>query len=175
MNSHLGFRLAQAWAFRRNRMPPYLPEPVRNDLQGDGVNAFVRLTPADQRHLIAVHAMLRASHASEDVRLAGLLHDIGKVHDGRHIGFRDRCLKVLMHMLLPRLLDRIASVSDPPLGLGGLWVACNHARLGATAAAKLGYSDRVCWLIEHHEDTHVHDRELAALKAADGSRMAIPN
>ncbi|HWV34711.1 MAG TPA: hypothetical protein VNZ55_03705, partial [Thermomicrobiales bacterium] len=52
---------------------------------------------------------------------------------------------------------------------------CNHARLGATIAQKLGYNERVCWLIAHHEDRETCDPDLLLLQRADNSPSAAPS
>ncbi|MGI8405529.1 MAG: HD domain-containing protein [Thermomicrobiales bacterium] len=153
---------------------PTLSRCVQDSLLPGTTEIFQQLSEGDQRHLLAVHALLIDERAREDVLRAGLLHDIGKVYNGQRIGVASRCLKVLMSTVTPGVLASVTQRPMPPWWGAGLWIAGNHARVGAQMLEELGYSARVCWLVAHHEDTGVNDIGLAQLGAADNSQMTVP-
>lgn len=138
-------------------------------LSAEQAAAFRRLSRHDQGHLLRVYQALRAeSGTSDDLLVAALLHDLGKVSTdppGR-VRFVDRIAKVVLRRAAPPLLERLAGW-PAPRWRRGLALAVHHAALGARQAAALGCSVRVCWLIAHHEDGTGDDPELARLTAVD--------
>ena len=169
------YRLAQALAFARPQPMPPIPADIATRLRPGTIERFRALTPADQRHMIAVSQRLRASGAPDDLWLAGLLHDVGKADGGHHVRLLDRGLWVLLGPLT-QATSRIREYPTMPRRWCGLWLAAHHARVGADLLRDLGYDERICWLVAHHEDADsaALDDGLSRLMEADGARHTIP-
>ena len=121
---------------------------------------FCSLPVHDQRHLVAVHAEAVARGLDSETCVAALLHDIGKVSlSGRGIRVYERILHVMP--LAPRP-DRQAVAS-------GIELANYHAQIGADRLRALGVGERICWLVEHHDDPASHDPQLHALQEIDNA------
>ncbi|MGI8484632.1 MAG: HD domain-containing protein [Thermomicrobiales bacterium] len=172
--SRLAYRIGQVRGYLVDNNPPVVPQSVLALLLPGTIKVFRQLPAGEQRHLLAVHGLLLEQAASEDLLRAGLLHDLGKVYNGQRIDLASRCLKVVMNTVAPELLTWISQHPAPPWWGTGLWIAGNHARIGAKFLKEPGYSTHVCWLVAHHEKANAQDIDLAQLTAADNSRMAIP-
>jgi len=172
----LAYRLAQIIAYLRPaRTTAVMPPAFAAMLPPDAICAFDALAASDRAHLIAVATELRARGSSDELVIAGLLHDIGKLPSKfQSLALTQRVAKVALTAIAPSLLVRIATRPTPPRGMSGLWAYANHARIGAGIARDAGCDERVCWLIAHHEDTEVTDPELRLLIAIDDSRSVIP-
>ncbi|HEU0164441.1 MAG TPA: HD domain-containing protein, partial [Thermomicrobiales bacterium] len=168
------YRIAQALAFAGRSGAPDIPARIRELADDATIAQLRRLSAQDQRHLIAVCDALQRQGASDELALAGLLHDIGKEHEGRRPSVVDRSAKVVLSRIWPSGLARFLARSQALRFGGGLWIAGNHARLGATIAEELGVSDRVVWLIAHHEDRDPTDANLRRLQQADDDGRSIP-
>src|SRR5215210_1129475 len=109
--------------------------------------AFRALPHYDQVHLRTVYVtLIEDGERDDDLLLAALLHDIGKVGFGTHVRLVDRVATVLLRRLAPSLLARLARL--PASGWRrGLALSVHHPELGAALAASLGCSRRTCWLI----------------------------
>ncbi len=150
----------------RARAP--VPVPLTALLTPDARARFNKLRPADQLHLVRVADNLAQQGAGPDLVAAGLLHDIGKAHPGIRIRLADRAGKVLLARLAPHFLGILSRRADPPLAGAGLWALARHAQAGADLALEEGYSERVQWLIAHHERRDIiDDPELRLLIAVD--------
>lgn len=130
-------------------------------------DAFMELSAHDRGHLVRVaRELTRQAPGNHDLIVAGLLHDLGKANGSAHVRLIDRTAKVLLERLSPRLLGMLT-----PPGTGGLrtglTLAAHHAEFGAERARQLGCSERVVWLIKHHEDSRVNDPELRLLIEID--------
>jgi HD domain len=126
------------------------------------LNAF------DQTHLVRVWQWLvDLAVEDQDLLTAGLLHDVGKVDGNARVRLVDRGLKVVLRAAWPGLLDRLSRPGGPRWA-AGLYLAVHHPELGAQRARALGCSERVCWLIEHHEtQPDFGDPGLRLLRQAD--------
>ncbi|MGC4108680.1 MAG: HD domain-containing protein [Thermomicrobiales bacterium] len=169
------YRLGQAIAFATPQRPPAIPPEISLRLRPGTLERLRTLTPADQNHLLAVGQALRAQGVSQDVWISGLLHDIGKSHQGKHVRLLDRGLWV-MGSRVPALARAVRRCATMPRFGSGVWIAAHHAELGHDALRELGYNERICTLVAFHEDEVLArlDPELAALRAADDARHAIP-
>jgi HD domain len=134
----------------------------------DQATAFRQLPPHDQAHLCRVCKNVSASgEPSDDLIVAALLHDIGKVSPHGRVRLPDRIAKVVLSKFAPGFLARLAQL-PAPRWREGLSLAVHHAELGSQRAREIGCSDRVCWLIARHEDqSPISDAELCRLVAAD--------
>jgi predicted HD phosphohydrolase len=143
-------------------------ELIDTYLTPDQASAFRHLSRHDQAHLCRVCEKVIASGVpSEDLVVAALLHDIGKVSPRGKVRLPDRVAKVVLSKIAPGFLTRLAR-QPVPTWREGLSLAAHHAELGSQRASAIGCSDRVCWLIAHHEDQPpISDIELCQLVAAD--------
>lgn len=156
------------YASADRRQPPVLPDDVLARLTEPMAIQFRILSPADQRHLLWVFRYLKMHGAEEETATAGLLHDVGKGCRKCDIGLVDRCAHVLLNRVMARPYQMFARMEAPPHRLLGLHRLANHAKRGALAARQAGYSERVSWLIEHHENGSGNtDGELQMLRRAD--------
>ncbi len=163
------FRFFQARAFLFASNAPDLPADVCRLFRPGCEDQFRRLSAGEQRHLLAVHAVLSDVRASEEVKVAGLLHDIGKAYGDHRVRFPDRCMNVMLGRLAPRNDVDMSLAQSPPRFAVGLWLARNHEPLGAGIAYDLGYSPRIRWLILHHDDVSTTDPGLVLIVAADNT------
>jgi hypothetical protein len=122
---------------------------------------FRTLSAHDQRHLIMVYEHCLAAGLARETCLAGLLHDIGKASlAGRSIPVLARISQVIW---------------ATPTGQGAdSWItprslAAHHARSGAVRLRALAVDERVCWLVEDHDDGTPGDIELDQLRVIDNS------
>lgn len=170
------YRLRQALAFAKPQRPPMIPADIALHLLPGTVGRFRALAPADQRHLLAVAQHLRADGASNDLWIAGLLHDIGKAYEDQRVGVPDRAVWVIASRSTPiaRLVRQQTIM--PRLG-GGVWIAAHHAELGGAIVRELGYNERICALVGFHDDAAraQFDPELARLRAADDAPFSVPS
>lgn len=150
-----------------------VPADLLRRLTPESRKVFAQLTPVDQAHLIRVAS--ETSHIArddDDLIAAALIHDIGKYHERITVRLHDRVAKVLLERWSPRVLARLTAQDTPTRAMGGLWVLGRHAKAGAALARSWGYSERVCWLIEHHETQHTTDMGLQRLIAIDNGASA---
>lgn len=97
------YRLRQAFAFFDSRVPLRSRDQAIRRLNDDEKMLFRRLSPADQRHALAVYqAANDAQPDDEALHIAALLHDVGK---GRP-GLADRTGLTLTKAIAPWLLLR---------------------------------------------------------------------
>lgn len=130
---------------------------------------LARLGPYDRRHALAVYDLLVASGCDdEDVLLAGLFHDIGKADERARVHLVDRVGLVLGCAIAPGAVKRRTTSRSKTRAWHGLYLASEHARLGADAARQAGLSPRTCALIAAHDGTAaLDDPGLALLYWAD--------
>ncbi len=148
------------------------PTPVERTLTPRQRALFFRMSPADQRHSLAVYrALEREGPQPHDLLVAALLHDVGKAAAPMPLWVR--VAVVLLDRLAPRLLDRLAA------GEAQGWrrpfaVYRRHAEIGARWAAEAGCSPRAVALIRRHHQPVDRprgemDRLLQRLQRADGN------
>lgn len=168
-------RQAASHAFAGNAPPPALPEDAARLLNEPMTHQFRILSPADQRHLLSVFRYLCERGADEETATAGLIHDVGKGCMKCRITLFDRTAHVLLNRFAPRLYRRFASREIASGRLRGLHRLANHPERGALAAQQAGYSDRVAWLVRHHESGgDPNDPSLRLLREADHVAGARP-
>ncbi|HEY76081.1 MAG TPA: HD domain-containing protein [Thermoflexia bacterium] len=148
------------------------PAPAMRVLTPRQRALFFRMSPADQRHSLAVcRALEEAGPQPRDLLVAALLHDVGKAAAPMPLWVR--VAVVLLDRFAPRLLDRLSE------GGGRGWrrpfvVYRRHAEIGAEWAAEAGCSPLTVALIRRHHhlvgrvDGEM-DRLLRRLQQADGN------
>jgi hypothetical protein len=146
---------------------------AQRELSGPQVSLFSRMSPADQRHALAVYRTLRMQGSQpSDLMVAALLHDVGKAAVPFPLWLR--VVRVLVGRFAPGLLERLDTAGR---GRGWRRVLASyrrHAEVGAEWAAQAGCSPLTVALILRHEDPLApgerrceEDRLLARLQAAD--------
>jgi putative nucleotidyltransferase with HDIG domain len=130
---------------------------------------FQDLHAHDQRHLLAVHQKAVAAGLPEHLCQAGLLHDIGKVTLTRtRINLAARITHVLLGRLFPALGRAIAADRSPWTGVG-MHLAAGHARIGAERLRALGVDERICQVVEVHDDPEQPDPDIRRLQEIDSA------
>ena len=159
-------------------------EEAAEILRPDAFELFLRMPRDAQRHSLNVlESVCRAGHQDDDLAVAALLHDVGKLEAAATlpINLWTRGPLTLLEVLAPALLRKIA-VSNPAQGWRySLHVHLEHPQIGAAMARRAGCSEVSCWLIARHQDesparqakqaAQMGYREtlLQALQAADRS------
>jgi putative nucleotidyltransferase with HDIG domain len=109
---------------------------------------------------MAVHAEALAQGLEPETCQAALLHDIGKASlAGEHVTTVERILNVLPMRMHPERSNRVTGIN----------LARHHAVIGAERLRALGVDERVCWLVEHHDDDSAADAQLRLLQAIDNA------
>lgn len=130
---------------------------------------FRDLHAHDQRHLLAVYRKAVTAGLPTLVCQAGLLHDIGKVTLTRtRISLVARIAHVLLGRLFPVLGKSIAANSSPWTGVG-MRLAADHARIGADRLRALGVDERICHIVEVHDDSSQSDPDIRRLQGIDSA------
>ncbi|MEM7131206.1 MAG: hypothetical protein AAF702_33125 [Chloroflexota bacterium] len=155
---------------------------VQGILSSDQYALFQQMPIDAQRHSLNVlMALQRAGYSDPDLASAALLHDVGKVaanNAGVPITLWIRGPLVILEILSPLLLQRLASHDIQQGWRYALYVQQNHPEIGERWAAEAGSSEVSCWLIAHHQDKqrtlaeepvghHKRRQLLAALQWAD--------
>lgn len=157
----------------RNRAPG-IPDQLASRLIPGTAEIFRGLSTSDQIHSIAVAMDLVERDASDELIIAGLLHDIGKRRGQHRITVVHRVAHVLLCRVFPGAVERLKALADPPRGMGGLWALAVHDITGARLVAELVYPERVQWLVRHHQTPHVGDPELDLLQSIDDRAPELP-
>lgn len=123
--------------------------------------AFRAQGAADQRHsALVLRTVLAAGGRDQDLAVAALLHDLGKVAaDGAgRVRLPHRVAKVLLARAWPAAWARLgARLRRGPLL--GCYLLQHHPALGAAWAARLGCAPRACALIAAHQDGRMRNAE----------------
>lgn len=163
-------RFQQGLLALRPRPEPDEDEITRRWLSGEQRTAFLALPVHDRAHLVRVARTLATpGTATDDLVIAGLLHDIGKVDGKHHVRLIDRALKVCLEHLSPRLLDRLANQTKTVPLCTGLVLAVHHPEIAGERARHLGCTERACWLIKNHDNLALADPDLQRLIEVDRS------
>lgn len=176
------YRLRQFWRGLHPTVTPPELTAVAALLSPPAFLLFQRMSIDAQRHGLNVwQTIQRAESGAEalslDLAAAALLHDVGKVAaevTGLRINVWWRSLLVLLELVAPQLLNKLAS-TDPQTGWRYLfYVHLAHPAIGAQWAAENGCSTLTCWLIAQHQTKAAATGQteqaklLARLQWADG-------
>jgi putative nucleotidyltransferase with HDIG domain len=144
-------------ALTRRSAPAISADVFPNDLV---YCLFMSLAAHDRRHLIAVYHQALKQNLDNATCQAALLHDIGKTSlAGRRVYTHERILHVLPIGLHPEQDDRVS----------GVGLARHHAAIGAERLRALGVEERVCWLVQNHDQRNIDDPQLAAFQVIDNA------
>ena len=149
------------------------PEDVRTILRllsPPELDLFLSMRPRDRRHAVeTMHHVDRiarehGSKASVELRVAGLLHDVGK--GPLHV--HDRVLYVILRAASPSLFEQCARAEGAQWRVA-LWHLRHHASVGAAQLQAVGSARRVIELTTGHhlDDPPRDDPELTWLLKAD--------
>ncbi len=167
--SHRTFtRVGQFCATLTHRHSEAIDDRIRAILSNnDQWQLVAQLSTSDRAHLLKVHDLLVSrGHCDPDLLRAALLHDVGKSNGNQRVRLWHRVARVLGRGISLRLWYKL--IGGEATRVGGLYLAENHAKLGAASVGVAGASERCCELIRRHEEAPpTGDPMLDALIAAD--------
>ncbi len=134
---------------------------------------FRQMKRSEQQHSLNVlRALLAQGSTPDDLAVAALLHDVGKIR--QPLAVWQKAAVVLARRFLPRAYARwSADDATAPRWRRMFIVAAHHPRWGAALIAPTGAAACVIWLIAHHADDpalwedHPCIQLLKRLKLAD--------
>jgi hypothetical protein len=172
--ARLLYRTRQFWQALRS--PPSVEdsERIQSILTEPQINLFRQMQPSEQTHSLRVlRALLAKGETQEDLLVAALLHDVGKIR--ARLNLLERIAIVLVKAICPRCAERWGA--GPAAGWRRAFVvSAHHPDWGAELAAGAGASSLAQALIRRHQEgqpkvgegarSH-EDRLLAKLVAVD--------
>jgi putative nucleotidyltransferase with HDIG domain len=149
MRSNFSYRI---WQFRQSlKKPPGQEEwnQIKAILSPAELALFQKLPVPDQNHSLRVLRDLEADEQTDHELLkAALLHDIGKTR--YPLRRWERVFAVLLEGFFPKTAAAWGR-KDPQGIYRPLVIIHQHPLWGADLAHEAGSSERVIWLIRHHE------------------------
>ncbi len=121
-------------------------------LSPDLMTLFRRLKRSEQLHSLNVlRGVLAQGSAPHDLRVAALLHDVGKTR--YPLAVWQKTFAVLLRAFVPALFNRWSAAGSPanPLQRPCI-VSTQHPAWSAEIVAEIGASETALWLIAHHAD-----------------------
>jgi hypothetical protein len=133
---------------------------------------FKRMSRSEQYHSLNVlQSAQKRGDVPHDLAVAALLHDAGKIR--YPLAVWQKTLAVLVRGLFPRQFFRWSEGCAAHFLIRPFAVAMQHPVWSAQLLAEAGASERVLWLVEHHQDEvdrwrdHPYYDLLKWLQAAD--------
>lgn len=159
------YRVAQFFTMFWTSFRPVDANDAARYLDPALLRLFKRMSRAEQHHGIAICRALEAQgYTDSDLRVAALLHDVGKIQAPPRLW--DRVIAVLGEHFAPRCAVRWSA--GEPRGLRrGFVVRRMHPEWGAALAEQAGATPRAVALIRRHHEPAGEDVELAALQQTD--------
>jgi putative nucleotidyltransferase with HDIG domain len=172
----LFYRFGQFRRHLRSKLAPDELEEVRRMLASAQLDLFLQMSPGEQSHSLEVlHRLSKQGETQQDVRVASLLHDVGKTRAPLRLW--ERAWIVLAGKLAPGSLRKWGAATGN-LGTLPWWqkpcvVAEQHPAWGAEMARVASCSPRVVSLIRRHQENELlnlqaeEDILLSKLQAVD--------
>ena len=154
------YRVGQAVGGTFGRTDPVAEARATAELPANLGPLFMSMKARDRRHAIGV--LERVGPASEVLRQAALLHDVGKVN--AYLGTPGRTLVVLATMsgTLP-LVKRLPGIGPRVRHY------VRHPQIGADMLSKAGASPELVEIVAEHQVKHPRHPDTVRLQAADGN------
>ena len=146
--------------------------PVDYDLAGQYLNEpqmtlFKRMKRSEQLH--SLNVLRHLGDVSQDVAVAALLHDCGKIC--HPLAIWQKSLAVIIRKIAPNRYWSWSKQSAKNWWYKPFVVAECHPQWGADLVAETGASAQTIWLIAHHADKscplHAYGNALRDLQRAD--------
>jgi len=117
------------------------------------LDLFRQMQRSEQLHGLNVLRVVLAQEATtpDDLAIAALLHDVGKIRYPLPVW--SKSLAVLVRALMPRRFWRWSEETSANPLKRGCMVMAQHPIWGAELVGSTGVSERVTWLIAHHDET----------------------
>jgi hypothetical protein len=135
-------------------------------LSPDLLSCFRQMRRGEQLHSLNVlRSVLAQGSTPDDLAVAALLHDVGKVRYA--FPTWQKTLVVLVKAAAPGLFWRLAQGDPRRWWLRPFVVSGQHPAWGAAMIAAAGASEGAAWLVAHHADSladHAQHPDLYLLK-----------
>ena len=153
------YRVRQALGGTFGRLDPREAREAANELPANLRPLFLEMRPRDQRHAISV--LHRLGPATELLRQAALLHDVGKAR--AFLGTPGRTVVVLAEAT-----HTVALLSRLPLVGTRVARYVRHPQIGSEMLRDVGASAALVEIVAEHQAAHPRHPGTRVLQEADG-------
>ena len=164
------YRIRQAWRAAVVKPRPSDEFLVNKMLTPSMVAKFNQLKPYDQAHSIHIyHRLVQAGEIQNDLLVAALLHDIGKIC--YPLSLWERVVIVVFNSLFPGASQNWGK-GDPSSWRRPFVVAENHPAWGSKIALEAGASPLAATIIDRHQDPVAFSKNGKANLAGDQDQIS---